>query len=171
MSNPYFSWLIGLIGDEYIRRNYQKLLWKLHETVYIWELDYDRNRAQDGIYLRTVFENESGILMDKSSPCTVLEMFIALARRAENDIMHDPDLGDRSGKWFWTMLQNLGLDVYDDYHFFETEVEKILDIFLHRNYEKSGFGGAFPVHFPVKDMRNSDLWWQMNAYLEEHYPL
>lgn len=171
MNDPYFSWLIGLISDEYIRSNYQKLLWKLHSTQYIWELDYDRNRALDGVYLRNMFEAESRILMDKVSPCSVLEMFVALARRAESDIMHDPDLGDRSGKWFWTMLQNLGLDVYDDWHFFENEVNRILDIFLHHRYQRNGFGGAFPVNFVVKDMRNSDLWWQMNAYLEENYPV
>lgn len=60
MNDAYFRWLIGLIGDEYIERNYQKLLWKLYSTDYIWELDYDRNRAADGLFLRRIFVQETG---------------------------------------------------------------------------------------------------------------
>ncbi len=166
MIDAYFSWLTGLIGSEYIRQNYQKLLWKLYQTDYIWELDHDENRASDGLYLRREF----GQYVDPYKKCSVLEMMIALARRAENDIMHDPDYGDRSGKWFWTMLQNLGLDTYDDMHFYEREVDRILDIFIHRRYDRNGTGGAFPVSHISRDLRDTDLWWQMNAYLEENFP-
>ena len=170
MNDAYFCWLTGLIGDRYIVENYQKLLWKLFCTEYIWELDYDRNRAADGLYLRQIYVNSGGLSI-RSDNCSVLEMMVALARKAEFDIMHDPDYGDRSREWFWTMLQNLGLDIYDDWHWFESEVDRILDIFLHRRYERSGVGGAFPVHKICRDMRQTDLWWQMNAYLEEHYPI
>lgn len=174
MEDSYYSWLVGLIGDGYVQVNYQRLLWKLYKTDYIWELDYDRNRAVDGLYLRREYQRQGGMFTTEFAQrenCTVLEMFIALARRAEDDIMHDPDYGDRSGQWFWTMLQNLGLDVYDDYHWFEKEVDRILDVFLHRRYEKNGIGGAFPVRKMTRDLRKTDLWWQMNAYLEEHYPV
>jgi len=171
MQDPYFTWLIGLIGDDYIKQNYQKLLWKLHSTQYIWELDYDKNRAADGIYLRTIFTSETGLFVPTSTPCSVLEMFVALARGAENDIMHDPDLGDRTGKWFWIMMQNLGLDVYDDNHFFDEEVGKILDIFMHRRYGNYGVGGAFRMQNPIPDLRKNDLWWQMNMYLEQNFPV
>ena len=173
MQDAYFCWLVGLIGDDYIRVNYQRLLWKLYITDYIWELDYDSNRAYDGLLLRDEYVRCGGYfsgVVVKNGVCSVLEMFIALARAAENNIMHDPDFGDRTGKWFWIMLQNLGLDVYDDYHWFESEVERILDIFLHHRYEKNGLGGAFPVHNRTRDLRKMDLWWQMNAYLEEHFP-
>lgn len=171
MNDSYFCWLVGLIGDEYIAQNYQKLLWKLYTTNYIWELDYDRNRAADGLYLRREYANASGYFQFISGDCSMLEMFIALARRAENDIMHDPDFGDRSAQWFWAMLQNLGLDVYDDFHWFEREVDRILDIFIHRRYAKNGVGGAFPVRSQARDLTQTDLWWQMNAYLEERYPV
>ena len=182
MNDAYFCWLIRLVGDGYIEGNYQKLLWKLYVTDYIWELDYDRNRAADGVFLRKIFKREYGEFAynfgnfgdangGQERPCSVLEMMVALARKAENDIMHDPDFGDRSSQWFWTMLENLGLDVYDDYHFFEEEVDRILDIFLHRRYENNGSGGAFPIRNRTRDLRKTDLWWQMNAYLEEHYPV
>lgn len=174
MEDAYFSWLVGLIGDNYVVMNYQKLLCKLYATDYIWELDYDRSRAADGLYLRREYGNMNGFNVDSlaiNRPCSVLEMMVALARKAEFDIMHDPVYGDRSGQWFWTMLENLGLDVYDDWHFFDSEVEKILDVFLHRRYERSGVGGAFPVAGCHADLRNKDLWYQMNAYLEAHYPV
>jgi hypothetical protein len=182
MNDYYFRWLIELIGDSYICGNYQKLLWKMHCREYVWELNLDENRASDGIYLRNIFANSMGINTgdyiklqgfgcDISRPCSVLEMMIALARKAEDDLMHDPDFGDRSGKWFWQMMENLGLDIYDDYNFNEFEVDRIIDIFLHHTYANGGNGNAFPIRKKSRDLRNTDLWWQMNAYMEEQYGL
>lgn len=171
MPDAYYCWLVGLIGDGYIERNYQKLLWKLYSTDYFYELTYDRNRAADGLFLRKAYAQKTGKLASVKPSCTVLEMLVALARKAEDDIMYNPDLGDRTGRWFWVMLENLGLDIYDDYHFFEAEVNRILDVFLHHRYEKSGVGGAFQIRRRGLDLRKTDLWWQMNAYLEEHYPM
>lgn len=175
MNDAYFRWLIGLIGDEYIERNYQKLLWKLYSTDYIWELDYDRNRAADGLFLRRIFVQETGFTGDFGAwegHCSMLEMMIALARKAEDDIMHDPDYGDRTGYWFWTMIQNLGLDIFDDGYYFEENVDRILDVFMHHRYEKNGSaGGAFPIRTKTRDLRKTDLWWQMNSYLEENFPV
>lgn len=174
MEDAYYSWLVELIGDKYVRTNYQRLLWKLYITDYIWELDYDRSRATDGLCLRREYGRATNMFVDvalQTKPCSVLEMAIALARRAEHDIMYDPSYGDRSGMWFWTMMQNLGLDIYDDWNWYENEVDKILDVFLHHRYERSGLGGAFPVHSTSRDLTKTDLWWQMNAYLEEHYPV
>ena len=178
MNEAYFCWLIRLIGDDYIAANYQKLLRKLYSKEYTWELVYDKNRAADGIYLRKLFDQEMGnlrinyeLMSVSKSPCSVLEMLIALARSAEFNIMHDPDYGDRSGRWFWEMMQNLGLDVYDDYNFYEAEVDKIIDNFIHRRYAKNGAGGAFPVRNAKQNMNQKDLWWQMNAYLEERFPI
>ena len=174
--NNYFCWLVGLIGDNYIGTNYQKLLWKLFTKEFIWELDYDRNRAADGLYLRRNFCREAGINESqilsfgvRDNCCTMLEMMVALARRAEHELMYNPDYGDRSGLWFWTMLQNLGLDIYDDYNWYEIEVDKILENFLHHRYEKNGTGGAFPVKYASRDFRKMDLWWQINAYFGESY--
>lgn len=182
MESTYFYWLVGVIGSHYIAENYQKLLWKLFVTDYVWEVDYDKNRASDGLYLRGIFAQETmnigagqGFMMPDLSgnqrPCSVLEMLVALARKAEDNIMHDPEIGDRTGNWFWQMLTNLGLCDYDDYRWDEAQVDQILDNFLHHRYESNGQGGAFPVRKKTRDLRKTDLWWQMNAYLEEHYPL
>lgn len=181
MPDAYFCWLIGLLQNEYIAQNYQKLLWKLYTTEYIWELDFDKNRAADGLYLRKIYCQYVGnevtafagtrVGMYPNLPCSMLEMLIALSRRAEDDIMHDPDFGDRTSKWFWTIMQNLGLDCFDDYNWIEPEVDRILDVFLHRRYQTNGYGGAFPICSKPVDLTKTDLWWQMNAYLEEHFPV
>ena len=41
-------------------------------------------------------------------------MMIALAIRCEEHIMDDPDAGDRTGQWFWSMLVSLGLGSMDE---------------------------------------------------------
>ena len=178
MPDAYYGWLIQQIGDGYIEDNYQKLLWKLYSTAFVYELDYDRNRASDGLYLRKIFEWEMRFpcafpYADQSpETCSVLEMMVALARKAEDDIMHDPDIGDRTGQWFWTFLQNLGLDIYDDVHYSESNVSRILNVFMHHLYAPNGgSGGMFSIKKCCRDMRKTDLWWQLNAYFEENYPI
>lgn len=184
MENGYFCWLCGLV-DGYFGRNYRKLLWKLFMTEYVWELEYDENRAADGIFLRKNYCQETGWSDDiyglappfgsrndwLESPCSVLEMMVALAKRAEDYIMQDPQFGDRTSVWFWLMIENLGLKKYDDYHYFEPEIDRILFSFLHRKYDKNGNGSAFPIRKNTRDMRKTDLWWQLNAYLEENFPV
>ena len=171
MPDAYFCWLVGLIGDSFIEENYRKLLHKLYFTDFYYELDYDKNRAADGLFLRRNYSQTSGLALP-DRPCSVLEMMIALARNAENDIMHDPDFGDRTGHWFWVMLQNLGLDQDDDLSYNEGRVEQILDVFMHHRYAPNGqFGGMFPVRKCCRDLRKTDLWWQLNAYFEENYPV
>ena len=178
MPDTYFCWLTGLVGDGYIEGNYQKLLWKLYSTPFYYELDYDRNRAADGVNLRKIYQREFRILLpevntlDQEYQCSVLEMMIALARKAEDDIMHDPSIGDRTGHWFWVMLENLGLDIYDDVSYSEKSVERILYVFMHHQYAPNGgAGGMFSVRKSCRDMRKTDLWWQLNAYFEENFPV
>ena len=171
MPDAYFCWLTKLIGDGYIEINYQNLLWKLYSTEYYYELLYDRNRSADGIYLRKLFQRETNIII-ADRPCSVLEMMVALARKAEDSIMHDPALGDRTSSWFWEMMLNLGLDIYDDYDFHEDEVDKILWNFMHHHYAPNGSsGGMFTVRKSGLDMRKTDLWLQLNTYFEENYPV
>lgn len=171
MREEYFEWLVDLLQDDYLRDNYQKLLWKLFTTEFTWIVDYDSNRAKDGIYLRYLFSRDIDEDFDMNIGCTVLEMMVALARRCEDDIMYDPDIGDRTGYWFWTMIQNLTLDIYDDYMYDERAVEYILEVVLERKYARNGHGGLFPCDKNGTDFRKMDLWWQLNTYLNEEFPV
>ena len=170
MNDAYYRWLVDLLGDEYLRMNYQKLLKHLFDTEYFWEISYDGNRASDGLNLRKCFGREIGYT-DFSLPqgCSVLEMMIALARRTEDDIMHDPKFGNRTSYWFWVMLQNLSIDQFDDYSYDPDKFDNILHVFMHHEYLPDGNGGLFPCYGIKTDMRKTDLWWQLNQFLIEKY--
>jgi hypothetical protein len=132
----------------------------------------DGNRAEDGINLRYRFGREYSYpdAMIEAyldiRPCSVLEMMTALAIRCEDHLMSDPDIGDRTGQWFWNMLVNLGLGPMDDAKFDRYQVDRILERFLERRYERNGKGGLFTVNNGF-DMRGTEIWYQMNYYLRE----
>ena len=94
-------------------------------------------------------------------------MMIALAMRMENDILHDDEYGDRTSQWFWMMIENLGLaDEYDQFYR-EYYVQMTLDKFLRREYKPSGKGGLFVVNSGQFDMRGTEIWYQMNYFLDD----
>jgi hypothetical protein len=169
--DDYYRWLIDLLHDDYLGDFYQKLLMQLFDTEFIWFVEYDENRAADGIELREEYRRETGFESGCHDKCTVLEMLVALCRDCNDELMYDPELGDRTGYWFWVMMENLGLDIYDDYHYDSDAVDTILERFLTRDYDENGFGGLFPCVNNVCDFRDKDLWWQLNAFLEENFPL
>ena len=178
MPDSYYCWLIELIGDGEIELLYQKLLWKLYSTPFFYELEYDRNRAIDGLQLRkkyyTHYLTGHTVPPDelREDRCSVLEMFIALTQRAEDNLIYDPTIDDNARHWFWLILSNLGLLTFDDNYYFEEHVDKILTTFMHHLYASDGeHGGAFPCPGIGQDLRKIDLWWQLGAYFQQNYPL
>ena len=83
--------------------------------------------------------------------------------------MQDPDEGDRTSLWFWTMFENLGLEKYPDEKFDITAVMNIIERFLNREYAKNGRGSIFYTIRDDRDFRSADLWYQMAWYLDEHF--
>lgn len=167
----YYYWLTDILHDDYLSSSYQKLLCAMLETEFTWSVPYDSNRAADGIFLRKQYIKETGDDIDLNKPCSVLEMLIALCVRCEDELMHDSDLGDRTNVWFWAIIENLGLDVLDDYEFDCDVFNEIMCRFLDRKYDKNGHGGAFYVLDSCVDFRKKDLWWQLNAFLEANFPV
>ena len=171
MNDAYFRWLVDFLGDDYLKIHYTKLLEKLYLREFTWVMEYDENRANDGLRLRRIFADEIGaktrnpLKIGRLRACSVLEMMIALARKGEDDILWDPKEGDHTSIIFWEMLENLGLDIYDDFNWFEDEVDHILDVFLERKYLRDGTGNAFKLRHA--DPRKIDLWLQLNRYLIE----
>lgn len=169
----YFNWLVqhvAMDSPEYF--NYNKLMDFLYYQEFEWQLNRDSNRAQDGIDLRDLFSYETGIIDWYSAlggPCNVLEMLVALAHRIDNEVMYDYELGDRTALWFWEMVENLGLDYYDDNHFRPDRVEKILHIWLCRKYNSDGSGGIFPINESQNDQREVEIWLQAQEYFLEKY--
>lgn len=173
--NEYFEWMYQLVCDNPYagRDSYRVLLMRLYDIDFTYILPMDGNRADDGIDLRYRFGYEhnhsdamiASYLDDK--PCSVLEMMIALAIRCEDHIMCDPDIGDRTGKWFWDMIDSLDLgDMYDE-NFDEDAVDYNIYIFLNRKYERNGAGGLFTVKRCTQDMRSIEIWYQLHRYLDD----
>lgn len=172
LNNRYFKWLSNIVcGKRYSKFvSYNKLLTRLHNTNFRYVDPKDANRFEDGLNLRYRFclrtDNLDHLdLVMQGRDCTVLEMMVALAMRIEEQIMDDPDLGDRTGQWFWQMIVSLGLGSMSDDMFDRDYVEEKIDIFLNREYEPNGKGGLFTINRCTDDLRDVEIWYQMCWYL------
>ena len=168
--NEYFRWMYQLVKPS--RGSYTILLCQLYDIDFYNLIDMDADRAEDGINLRYRFGYENGYesamiasyLDDR--PCSVLEMMVALSMKMEEQIMDDPDIGDRTSVWFWKMIDNLGLGTMHDGIIDTDHVERIIFRFLDRDYKRDGTGGLFKVH-GHGDLRNVEIWYQMLWYLND----
>lgn len=172
LTAQYFDWMYQLVVDDRYSKSYRKLFARLYDMEFIYTIPMDGNRAEDGINLRYRFGREHSFsdvtiasFLD-DCPCSVLEMMIALSIRCEEHIMDDPDIGNRTGQWFWGMLVNLGLSSMSDDKFDRYYVDRTLKKFLDRKYERNGVGGLFTVN-NGRNMRTTEIWYQMNYYLNE----
>lgn len=177
INRAYFEWMQDLVRDDRAEENgtYYELFRVLHDIDFTYTIPLDGDRASDGVNLRYRFAHDTDL--DRriaaceldAGPCSVLEMMVALAARCEGGIMDDPELGDRTGHWFWTMIENLGLiDMTDDY-FDEPHVRRVIRTFLNREYAPDGTGGLFRVYDSRQDMRTITIWYQMCAYLSSMF--
>lgn len=177
LTNEYFRWLCAFVIGEPASKStsYSKLLRYLFTVEFTYTIGMDGNRAEDGTDLRYRFADENDYAYPivatylDDHPCSVLEMMIALAIRCEEHIMDNPDIGDRTGQWFWNMVVSLGLGPMTDPRFDEEKADQIMEIFLNRKYSRNGKGGLFTVSDRHVDMRSIEIWYQMFRYLEEEY--
>ena len=174
--DAYYDWLLWIINPKKQSiREYDLLLRHLFDTDFRYIMAMDENRFEDGISLRYRFGSERGVPhVEVASyldiyPCSVLEMMVALALRSEEDLMSDPDIGDRTGKWFWQFIRNLGLKEMTNGNYDVGYVSQVLDRFMDRQYEKNGTGGLIITNDPNKDMRDIEIWYQMMGHLNEYY--
>ena len=167
LNNEYFDWMCQLVCNERYSRglSYQKLLRHLHNIDFQYVIPMDGNRAEDGIDLRYRFGYEKSYegpmiasFLD-NRPCSVLEMLIALAFRCEENIMNNPDVGNRMGQWFWNMIVNLGLGSMSDSRFNPKYTDDVIFRFMDRKYKRDGEGGLFTIEHCKYDMRSVEIWY------------
>lgn len=170
----YFQWLCSIVNADDPDHPFRNLMRELYLHEFTWTVKNDENRAGDALDLRRGFLEERGLPTGSiDGPCSVLEMMVALACRIEDQIMWNPDKGDRTHIWFWEMVQNLGLGELDDSSWRIPESEEAVDgvmaIFLGRRYSREGLGGLFPIPGTRRDMRKMEIWYQMNRYFWKRY--
>ena len=175
LTSRYFDWMCQFVHDDRSskRPSYQKLLRYLYDTEFIPILDMDANRAEDGAGLRNRFGYENCLSTTTierylgGKPCSMLEMMIALAIRCEEHIMSDENVGDRTGRWFWDMVDNLGLGSMTDAGFEKEQADHIIRRFLFRLYRPDGRGGLFAIKNRGYDLRSVEIWCQAMWYLDD----
>lgn len=172
----YFNWLYDLVCKDRFAPSisYRRLLQFMHDTDFRYSIARDQNRAEDGKDLRYRYALTRGEDPDEideitdilAGPCSVLEMMIALAIRAEESIMDDVLLGDRTAQWFWKMVTNIGLGSAMDTNLDYRVVSRKLDRCLDREYAPNGRGGLFTVLDCEYDLREVEIWYQLCWYLD-----
>lgn len=171
LNDFYFDWITLLvIKDANERDNYLYLLNRLNEINFYYTIPLDENRYIDGLSLRDRFAYENHIpdedmYIFQDKPCSVLEMMIALALKCEENIMSDPDYGDRISNWFLEMISSLQLQDMTNANFDQKWVDFRIQILLDREYNPDGFGGLFTIPNCKVDLRTVEIWYQMCWYL------
>ena len=175
VKNQYFDWLYNYVCKRKAHSNvsYRKLLMALHDIEFIFSIPNDVNRSVDGLDLRyrfsLEFEEDEQLNLPYliTGPCSVLEMMVALAIRCEETIMDDSLYGDRTGQWFWNMMNNLGIGLMTDEIYDRDFVKQKINLFLNRNYEPNGKGGLFYIRDCKEDLTTLEIWAQLCWYLDK----
>lgn len=170
----YFDWICDVVcdGRRMKRTTHSKLLRYLYDKEFVYILEMDDNRAGDGVELRYRFAYQYGYpysMIDEcfdDKPCSILEMMAALVIRIVEKLADDPNDGVPTGRWFWDMVDNLGLGKLSDSSWDENYVDEVIERFLNREHEPNGKGGLFTVNHCQVDMRSVDIWYQMCWYLD-----
>lgn len=169
MRDDYYAWLldkVNVLHGEY--ENYSLLVQYLYANDFRYVLNMDANRAKGGLALRSIYAMQAGVYTEdvKEGSCSILEMLVALG---ENMYMYT-DIP--TSKWFWEMMENLGLMIYDDRDYDEFEVSRKINAWMDRDFTQSGQGSIFPLPDEFTgDSRSMEIWNQMNKYLLTYYPV
>ena len=196
----YFLWLCSQVGLDGIHGQHYKYITppyesetyfnvarKLHAAPYKVLTTLDENSLSDVKMMRYWYANGHSNFKDYSgiarTGATLLEVLIALVQRFDTDVMVSPTNEDRSAQWFWLIMRNTSMDIFNDSYFqptqngdgrmeYDTTADRlcsgIIENINQRTYEFSGEGGCFPLKNPKCDQRKVDLWHQMHAFFEEN---
>lgn len=166
----YFDWLYYSVVDR--KTSYRELCEALDGRIFEYYIPLDSNRYEDGVDLRYHFAREKGIPDAQIAaeldvrPCSIFEMMVALARRMEQDVTYDPELGNQASEYFTYMLESLGLaSMTDSVGVDERYFDIAIDRFISRSYEPNGKGGLFRIDDCEHDLRDVEIWYQAMWYL------
>ena len=174
LPRQYTRWLydrVCAVRDFESPQSYVALCDEMQDIPFKVLVSRDDNRWNDGLDLRDEFldfirdrslDREEERLREPS----LLEIFVGLAARARLLTAMDET------EWFAIFLRNLGLEGCSDDKFdiiIRQRVRRILRKFNDRRYRANGQGGLFPLTMPMCDQREVEIWYQLGAYIREHY--
>lgn len=176
----YFDVLYDIVAadrEDVTDMSYRMLLGVLDGVEFRDTRSIDGNRIQDAQEMRADLIAEMALDHTSVRPfmnVSLLEVMIAIANRL-GQITGDED----TAFWFWEMMSNLVLDGIDDTEFwsdpegYEAEILDRADDVININYDRDGLGGLFLLREGVapQDMRDTELWYQMQYYANEVSPL
>lgn len=159
---------------------YTKLLSILSSTKFTPDYHMDENRAIDAINLKSRFLDSfhNGQCLPGFDPIeverfrclsniSVFDIMVAISDRTYREITYtfeDPLL---PYDIFWTMIESMGLsDQMDgDGRFNERKIHKVVQDMMYHRYAPDGKGGLFYVKDCPHDMREAELWYQMQYWV------
>lgn len=159
----YFEWLASQIKiEQHIHSDYDSLFRYLHSREFVWVVPNDDNRIVDALSLRREFWGE-GNRYPRDGVST-LEVILALSRRLEFIA------GGEKEVWAGQLIKNLKLDrMWDPISLRKLHrMEDIVNTLIWRTYDRDGTGGFFPLRNVEEDQTKVEIWYQMNAYINEH---
>lgn len=176
----YFDVLYDIVAadrEDVTDLSYRMLLSVLDGVEFRDTRGIDANRIHDAQELRADLIADMALDHTAVRPfmnVSLLEVMIAIAERL-GQITGDED----TAFWFWEMVSNLALDGIDDNEFwsdpeaYEAEILDRADDVIDIRYDRDGLGGLFLLREGVapQDMRDTELWYQMQYYANEVSPL
>ena len=146
----------------------------MHDTPFEYVIKFDENRADDGLYLRKYFLNDTEypeeVFINEETfeeyPVTCLEVLIALVERiCDEYVPYKNEYGeDMRGMILEAFFKNLGLY----YDISEKRFKEKIAVWLDREYEDDGSGSIFPLYFYKKGFKKNEIWSQANIFLKEN---
>lgn len=175
LTKAYFDWLYGQVFDNLgdLPSSYATMCDRMNMMEFRVIVANDNNRREDGRDLREAFF-QTPMPKDlgrfdpeelRSRPVSIFEVLVALVLRME--LIADVD----HKQMFYRFLVNLNLQHYPDSQVHPAnclEADRRLLVFNGRRYTKNGRGGIFPLTRTEVDQRQTEIWYQMAAYLTEN---
>lgn len=180
MTEVYFEWLVKKTGMDRFTKNLAKTHWVLLEILFqtefvVWHV-MDDNQVGHAQYMRETFAYETQRDVPQSwvdSEVSILEVLVSLSERLSIRISNPVE-------WFWTLLQNAGLEQYSDAELQEPagqprlEVEHILSELMDGRRSFFPLPDSAYLNFPELEGRipvqsELDMWTQANYWIRATY--
>lgn len=186
IKDEYFNYLTeDVLGPTHNGKLYSILYYTLNNIEFYAKIERDKNRAESAYTYRMIFlqlykekfPKETASISSSSIGdigFSYMPSFFEVVIYLAKDLAYITDGSTDTkylSKWFWIMMENLGLESYwdgnttdSDINIIKATVRRVLD----RDYDENGVGGLFPLRETSVDQRKTELWYQANYFLVEN---